>query len=219
MKHVKILKILSRIIASFLLLSCILLQACSKDDDPVNQAGLTFKVIGTELVDPCGEKVILKGVNKMSVFDEQDLYGRTYFPEIAKTNSNCVRIVWQATYSNGSPALLNQLDSLIKNCIKHKMIPMVEMHDATCNWDALDNVVNYWTKTEVVQVVQRYEHALLVNIANEAGDDGVTEQQFLTDYKAAITKLRNAGIRTPLIIDAKGCGKDLDVLVPTSSAI
>ena len=144
---------------------------------------------------------------------------RTYFPEIAKTNSNSVRIVWQATYSNGSPALLNQLDSLIKNCIKHKMIPMVEMHDATCKWDALDNVVNYWTKPEVVQVVQRYEHALLVNIANEAGDDGVTEQQFFTDYKAAITKLRNAGIRTPLIIDAKGCGKDLDVLVPTSSAL
>ena len=71
----------------------------------------------------------------------------------------------------------------------------------------------------MIEIVQRYEHALLVNIANEAGDDKVTEAQFLAGYQSAITQLRNAGIRTPLIIDAKGCGKDLDVLVPTAAAL
>lgn len=217
MKLWKAMKIYCQAMTSFLLLlTCIICYACSENYNP-GSASLTFKVVGTELTDPCGEKIILKGVNKMSVFDELDPYGKNYFPEIAKTNANCVRIVWQAVYSDGSPSILSQLDSLIKNCIKYKMIPMVEMHDATCDWSALDGVVNYWTKSEVVQLVQRYEHALLVNIANEAGDDGVTETEFLTGYKSAITKLRNAGIRTPLFIDAKGCGKDLDVLVPTAA--
>jgi mannan endo-1,4-beta-mannosidase len=191
----------------------------SESDDPAMNTLSTFKVVGTNLTDPCGEVVQLKGVNKMSVFDENDPYGRFYFPEIAKSNSNCVRIVWQATYSNGTPSSFAQLDSLVKNCIKNKMIPMVEMHDATCNWNELTDVVNYWTKPEMLAIVSRYEHALLVNIANEAGDDLVTQQQFLSEYQSAITKLRNAGIRTPLIIDAKGCGKDLDVLVPTASAL
>jgi mannan endo-1,4-beta-mannosidase len=99
------------------------------------------------------------------------------------------------------------------------MIPMVEMHDATCAWDVLDDVVNYWTTPGMVEIVQRYEHALLVNIANEAGDDNVTEAQFLAGYQSAITQMRNAGIRTPLIIDAKGCGKDLDVLVATAATL
>lgn len=202
-----------------LLITIFLVQACDSDENPGSTTGATFKIVGTKLTDPCGETIVLKGVNKMSVFDEDDLYGDLYFPEIAKTNSNCVRIVWQAQYSNGSPSLLNQLDSLIKNCIENKMIPMVEMHDATCNWNELNDVVNYWVQPTVIDIVQRYEHALLVNIANEAGDDGVTQQQFLSGYQSAITALRNAGIRTPLIIDAKGCGKDLDVLVPTAAAL
>ena len=160
-------------------IAVLLVQACGSDSDSSEAGtGLTFKVVGTKLTDPCGETVTLKGVNKMSVFDEQDLYGRNYFPEIAKTNSNCVRIVWQATYSNGAPSLLPQLDSLIKNCIKNKMIPMVEMHDATCDWNVLGAVVNYWIKPEVIQIVQRYEHALLVNIANEAGDAGESEVEY-----------------------------------------
>jgi mannan endo-1,4-beta-mannosidase len=205
-----------RILSSLLLTSMFFMQACSDGDNPSGETTGTFKVVGRDLTDPCGATVLLKGVNKMSVWDEQDVYGSAYFPEIAKTNSNCVRIVWRMTYSNGAPTVLSQLDSLIKNCIKNKMIPMVEMHDATCLWETLNDVVDYWTSPGMVEIIQRYEHTLLVNIANEAGDDNVTEAQFLAGYKSAITQMRNAGIRTPLIIDAKGCGKDLDVLVPTA---
>lgn len=207
-----------RVLSSTLVAILIVLSSCSSDES-VAIPSATFKMSGRNLTDPCGETVLLKGVNKMSVFDEQDPYGRNYFPEIAKTKSNCVRIVWQATYSNGSASNLSQLDSLIKNCIKNKMIPMVEMHDATCNWNGLSAVVNYWIRPDVIAIVQRYQHALLVNIANEAGNDGVTTQQFLTGYQSAITTLRNAGITTPLVIDATVCGKDLDILVPTAAAL
>jgi mannan endo-1,4-beta-mannosidase len=206
----------SGILASLLFASVIFNESCS--EDAVAALLGPFKVVGTNLQDPCGNTVILKGVNKMSVFDEGDPFGKIYFPEIAKTNANCVRIVWQANNDNG-PTNLSQLDSLIKNCMKNQMIPMVEMHDATCDWDALDDVVNYWIKPDVVALVKKYQHALLVNIANEAGDDNVTNAQYLTGYKSAITQMRAAGIVTPLFIDAKGCGKDLESLVPIAAQL
>jgi mannan endo-1,4-beta-mannosidase len=198
---------------------------CGSDDDTGNGGDnnddpkATFYVDGTTLKDPCGDAVILRGVNKMSVFDEADPNGDTYLPEIAKSNSNCVRIVWQATYSNGQAARIAQLETLIQKCMALKMIPMVEMHDATCNLGGLSAVVDYWTQAEMVTLVQKYEHALLVNIANEAGDYAVTTAPFVAAYKTAITRLRDAGIRTPLFIDAPDCGKNLEVLIPAAATL
>jgi mannan endo-1,4-beta-mannosidase len=186
-------------------------------DEPGASDAATFRVEGNHLNDPCGNKVVLKGMNKMSVFDEVDPMGNTYFAEIAKTNANSVRIVWQKTHSNGSIAALSQLETLIQKCIAQKMIPMVEMHDATCDLGQLNAVVDYWTRADVVALVKKYEHALLVNIANEAGDYQVTAAPFLNTYKSAITRLRDAGIRPPLVIDAPDCGKNLDVLLEVAS--
>ena len=95
-----------RFVSSLFLIGVIFLQACSDDDGPPEATTGTFKIVGRNLTDPCGATVLLKGVNKMSVFDEQDIYGTNYFKEIAKTNSNCVRIVWRKTYSNGSPTAI-----------------------------------------------------------------------------------------------------------------
>jgi len=205
-----------------ILICCITLACGSKDDDDSNpspSANATFHVEKNYLIDPCGDKIVLKGVNKMSVFDEGDPFGDQYFPEIAKTNANSVRIVWQTVYNNGSAAPLTQLEKLIQNCMQQKMIPLVEVHDATCDLGQLSKVVDYWTRADVVALVQKYEHALLVNIANEAGDYAVTSEQFLAAYKTAITRMRNAGIRTPLLIDAPDCGKNLDVMAPTTKEL
>lgn len=203
----------------WLLLVAGFLSCSGSDDDAGSSSTGVFTVKGTTLTDPRGEAIVLKGVNKMSVFDEQDPNGTAYFPEIAKTGANTVRIVWQSYYSNGSAANVSQLDALIKNCIDARMIPIVEMHDATCTWDALDGVVNYWLRADMLAVVKKYEHAILVNIANEAGSDEVTEAQYLAAYKQAITKLRSAGIRPTLILDAPTCGKNLDVVVATAAQL
>ncbi|WP_160144154.1 glycoside hydrolase family 5 protein [Chryseolinea soli] len=203
-----------------LVLLVIFLYSCSSDDvttEPTNQTKKTFYVEGTHLFDPCGKQVILKGVNKMSVFDENDPQGAGYFPEIAKSGANSVRIVWQKTNSNGTATSLTTLEAIIKNCMKEKMIPMVEMHEATCNLNGLNDLVNFWSSAPVVALVKKYEHAMLVNIANEAGDYSVTATQFETAYKSAITQLRTAGINTPLIIDAPDCGKNLELVVPIAA--
>jgi mannan endo-1,4-beta-mannosidase len=210
---------LHRVTVALISLATLLSQSCKDDqtiDPPPDIDVITFKVEGKYLKDPCGDKVILKGMNKMSVFDEEDAEGTNYFPEIAKTGANCVRIVWQQTYSNGTSSNLAQLDKLIQNCIDQKMIPIVEMHDATCNLAGVASVVNYWTSAGVLALVKKYEHAMLVNIANEAGDYTVTAEQWIATYKQAITKMRNAGINAPLIIDAPDCGKNLELIVPVA---
>src|SRR5690606_24248087 len=50
-----------------------------------------FYVQGAKLFDRCGEEVVLRGVNKMSVWTDRQ---GNDFSEIAKTGANSVRIVW-----------------------------------------------------------------------------------------------------------------------------
>jgi Carbohydrate binding domain/Cellulase (glycosyl hydrolase family 5)/Divergent InlB B-repeat domain len=164
-----------------------------------------FRVAGRFLYDKCGEKVILRGINKMTVWT--DLNGAS-FPEIAKTGANTVRIVWITTGD------IEKFDSAISKCRQNKMIPMVELHDATGEWSKLSTCVNWWIKPEVVSVIQKHEEYLLINIANECGQT-VTDADFKAGYTDAVTKMRAAGIHVPLIIDAAKYGQDINILQAT----
>jgi hypothetical protein len=164
-----------------------------------------FRVAGRFLYDKCGEKVILRGINKMTVWT--DINGES-FPEIAKTGANSVRIVWVTT------GAIEKFDSAISKCRQNKMIPMVELHDATGEWSKLSACVDWWIKPEVVSVIQKHEEYLLINIANECGQT-VTDEDFKAGYTDAITKMRAAGIHVPLIIDAAKYGQDINILQAT----
>jgi hypothetical protein len=161
-----------------------------------------FKVAGRYLYDRCGEKVILRGVNIMTVWT--DINGAA-FPEIAKTGANCVRIVWITT------GAVDKFDAAIKKCYENHMIPIVELHDATGKWDQLSTCVDWWIKPEVVNVIQKHEEYLLVNIANECGQT-VSDADFKSGYTDAVTRMRTAGIHVPLIIDAAKYGQNIDIL-------
>lgn len=164
-----------------------------------------FRVVGRHLYDRCGEKVILRGVNKMTVWT--DINGES-FPEMAKTGANVVRIVWITT------GAVDKFDAVITKCVENKMIPMVELHDATGEWDKLPAMVDWWTKDEVVSVIQKHEEYLLVNIANECGNT-VSNADFLSGYSTAVTRMREAGIHVPIVIDGAGWGKDINILQAT----
>jgi len=164
-----------------------------------------FKVAGRFLYDKCGEKVILRGVDKMTIWT--DINGAS-FPEIAKTGANCVRIVW------GTDGAVDKFDAVITKCYESHMIPIVELHDATGKWDKLSTCVNWWIKPEVLSVIQKHEEYLLVNIANECGET-VSNADFKAGYTDAVIKMRTAGIHVPLIIDAAKYGQDIDILQAT----
>jgi mannan endo-1,4-beta-mannosidase len=159
-----------------------------------------FRVEGRRLYDRCGEEVVLRGINRMTVV--KDRTGIPSFPEIARTGANTVRIMWMMW----RPAA--EVGEAVGNAVGHGLIPILEMHDATGKWHLLDQVVDYWLQPDMLDVIRRYEQDLIVNIANEAGDHSVTDDQFRDGYRQAIRRMRAAGIRTPLMIDAAGWGRD-----------
>ncbi|HEX2871727.1 MAG TPA: cellulase family glycosylhydrolase [Polyangiaceae bacterium] len=172
----------------------------------------TFQVKGRFLYDRCGEKVLLRGVNEMVVWTANKS-GMPAFTEIAKTGANVVRIVWT---SEGSAA---ELDTAIGNAVAAQLIPMVEHHGATGKLEDVPTVVSYWTQADVVQVLLKHQNYLLLNVANEAGDDKVTADAFESTYKAAISAIRGQGIKVPLIIDAPQWGQDIDRLQASGPAL
>ncbi len=170
-----------------------------------------FRVIGRHLYDKCGERVILRGINNPNIWFHRN--GLPEFTEIEKTGANVIRIVWN------SSGTASQLDAAITNCIGLGMIPMVESHDATGDWSMLDDVVDYWTRADIAEVLIEHEEYLLINIANECGAWGVPEATFTAGYKDAITAFRNAGIHVPLVIDGTDWGKDIDILQSQGPAL
>jgi mannan endo-1,4-beta-mannosidase len=170
-----------------------------------------FQVVGRHLYDRCGERVVLRGANKMIIWTDID--GVPSCGEIAKTGANSVRIVW---LTSGSAA---QLDEAISNCVAEQLIPLVDLHDGTGDWSQLPILVDYWTRPDILAVIGRHQRYLLINIGNEVGDATVTPYEFRAGYETAVERMRAAGIHVPLIIDGTDSGKDIDVLQAEGPAL
>lgn len=170
-----------------------------------------YRVLGRHLYDRCGEKVVLRGVNKMTVWTDTN---GDAFPEIAKTGANAVRIVW-VTDAYATPDLM---DGVIGRAIDNGLIPIIELHDATGDWSELEALVDWWVQPSVVSVVREHEMDLLVNIGNEVGQN-VSDADFQSGYRTAITRMREAGYRTPLVIDASGYGQNINILQSQGPAL
>jgi len=178
-----------------------------------------FFILGRDLYDRRGVKVLLRGVNKMSVFEQpDDSRGQISFGEMKQTGANTVRIVWAIATDQGVTSTAT-LDALITNAKANHLIPMVELHDATGDWGRLDELVNYWTQPAVVSIIKKHQAYLLVNIGNEVGNDTVSQADFVAGYTDAVQRLRAAGIHTPLVIDASDWGKDLGMLNNTAATL
>ncbi|MFW6290535.1 MAG: cellulase family glycosylhydrolase, partial [Mariniphaga sp.] len=134
-----------------------------------------------------------------------DLYGEVNFPEIEKTGANCVRIFWKL---DGWTPPASDLDKVLTNCIKNKMIPVICLWDATGNWDKLQFCVNYWCSPSIAAVLKKHEKNLIVNIANEPGNKAMGDEVFIAGYSDAIQQMRDAGIKAPLMIDADRWGRN-----------
>lgn len=178
---------------------------------PVTLAQMSIN--GRHLYSEAGERVILRGINEM-FWGLGDRTGGTVLPEMAKTGANSVRIGWLSTVGT-----VADLDAAIGKCIQNKMIPMVEIHDATGDFSKLQICLDFWKRSDVISVMNKHKKWVLLNIANEAGNGSVTDDQFKTKYKDAITQLRNAGYTIPLIIDAANWGQNETQIINTWSEI
>ncbi len=159
------------------------------------EAAPGFYVSGSSLKDANGNNFYPRGINNPHIWFDTDAYNA--LAGLASRKTNCIRIVWT---TQGSAARLEQI---IARCEALKMVPMVELHDATGSNDAnlLNNQALYYTRSDVLAVLKRHERSLLINIANEWSNYTKTDYQWKEDYKRPITTLRNAGLTTTLVVD------------------
>lgn len=163
-----------------------------------------FYVDGYKLMDANDNQFIIRGVNNPHIWWDSQSF--TALDAIAWNSFNSVRIVWE---KGGSAS---RLDEIISRCIELEMIPMPELHDGTGsnNVDDLLDMANYWIQNDVKAVIEKYKKHLLLNIANEWGDNNQSEEDWKEAYKQAITLIRNAGIDVTLVIDATKWGQGVN---------
>ncbi len=168
---------------------------------PVSEGG--FKVDGTKLIDAKGNEFVMRGINHAHVWFKDQL--ETALDGIAATGANTVRVVladgdqWEKTTAE-------DLERTIVECNERKMIAVVEVHDG-CGMDKrsyLDNAVSYWI--EMKDVLTKYIDTAILNITNEWIGEWNAEA-WRDGYVEAIPKLREAGIKNTIMVDAAGWGQ------------
>ncbi|MBS2099358.1 cellulase family glycosylhydrolase [Carboxylicivirga linearis] len=166
-----------------------------------------FTVNDGKLLDANGQEFVIRGMNVPHAWFPDQSYEA--LNELTKYNVNCVRIVWES----GKEA--SELEKVVARCVDLQMIPMVELHNATgdSTETKLLEMVDYYTSDQMKNIIIKYEQYLLLNIANEWGDHTMTDEYWRDSYLKAIQKMRDAGYRTTLVIDASGWGQNISPII------
>jgi mannan endo-1,4-beta-mannosidase len=180
----------------------------------------TIRIIGKDIQDACGQKIVMRGVNQMTCYTDwidTPRDGLPMFKEIAKSGSNAVRIVW--TYGEG--LTIAQLDKAVQNAKDNALFPIIEIVDQTGKWsrEAFDTVIKYWTAPDMVSIITKHQKYLIVNFANEMGTGAVTKEQWVEEYSRAVIAMRKSGIKVPIMIDTSNWGQDETFILASGKKI
>lgn len=165
-----------------------------------------FNIVGSQLKDANGNDFIIKGFSIPLAWFIDDINNN--IENIRKnTGANCLRIVVETDTPDSSWQIC------VKRCIENKIIPMVELHDVTCdtNENRLLEMANFWAEKASFFNQKDIARYILINIANEWGNYKIAnsdQKKWLEAYMHAITAIRDAGIKTTIVIDAPNCGQD-----------
>lgn len=222
---------------------CLIFSACSKGSAPQtggqpgggNTDDAYLQVKGPNLTDANGDAVLFRGVNV-------DTYKEGWVDDVnavagavASTKANVVRLAWW-THIAGSPEpqtgttyyTADDLDRAITAFANQGILSIVMLHDLTGKNDPTQFqqiITAFWTDPAVVAVVNKHQHHLVINLANEWGANYNTNQNnysqtdvntFINTYTSAIAAIRNAGIKVPLMIDAYGYGDREEIFTSDS---
>ncbi|WP_339234135.1 cellulase family glycosylhydrolase [Paenibacillus sp. FSL R5-0517] len=161
-----------------------------------------FYVSGSTLKDANGNNFVMRGVNNPHAWFDTQAY--TALTTINNNKANTVRIVWSLS---GSASRLQQI---VDRCKELGLVAMIELHDATGSDDAtkLNQLAQYFTRSDIKPILTNNEKYVLVNIANEWGSANLSDTGWRDAYKTAISTIRNAGIHNTIVVDASGWGQN-----------
>lgn len=191
--------------------------------NPVAPPG-PLKVVGRFLQDANGSDVMMRGVDvpvfKSGYADDLDAVAAA----VATTQANVVRLEWWAVPPAGTTQYATaNLDRALQKYADLGILPIVSLWDLTFQFGHDDKaglnsdgnsqalfaatITAYWTRPDVLAVLVKHQNHIVINLANEWGsstysDATSTAANFIQNYTTAITALRNAGIRAPLMVDA-----------------
>ncbi len=187
-----------------------ILSAYSREFRPAGNTGTGFFVKQGKIYDANGVEFIPMGYNS-TVFwgGKGDCKKDNLQHTIPSTGANAVRLVTVTenqgnTWSWSANASVQR--ELVQLCVDNKIVPMLEMHDATCG-DDIQPVFDYWLSDSMVQLCKDFEKYLIVNIANE--HNFATPEDWRDDYISFIGQLRDKGVNNLIAVDAgKTCGQN-----------
>ena len=164
-----------------------------------------FFTVGAALFSPAGKPFIARGINLQ--YGDNPSEKMPSFGPIAWTNANIVRLQLRDNTTNWE--LEQALDAIVNRGMV--AMPMLWEHYLTCHhntWQLTNAVQNLWVnRWKTVLQKQKYKGKLLINIANEWGENYNNYQDFISAYESVISTLRGAGFKQPLVIDGAHCGQ------------
>uniref|UniRef100_A0AAU1I6Y4 Endoglucanase n=1 Tax=Streptomyces sp. NBC_00180 TaxID=2903632 RepID=A0AAU1I6Y4_9ACTN len=173
---------------------------------PAHAAPPGFRVANGRLLEANGNDFVMRGVN----------HAHTWYPDrvsslahIKAKGANTARVV----LSSGDRWTRNDtadVANVVGQCKQNRLICVLEVHDTTGYGEqsgavTLSRAADYWIAVQSAVLGQ--EDYVIVNIGNEPyGNTNYTA--WTADTKAAVQKLRTAGFRHTLMVDAPNWGQD-----------
>jgi hypothetical protein len=163
-----------------------------------------YQVQGRHLYDPCGENVVIRGVEQVYAADGWLSPNGEFIPEIAKTGANTVRILMEyPPETDFAPMSVAQMENLIKVALANKMIPDVAI--------AGGKSVNVYLDPAIKTMLQKYQDKIILHAQGEGDYDDAN--LWVTNSKNTISQLRAAGYTMPLYILADYGGRQLKTVL------
>jgi mannan endo-1,4-beta-mannosidase len=160
--------------------------------------------MGRFLYDPCGNKVLVRGIEQM--FWSTSWISPSFVDEIAKSGANTTRILPQISSPtpDGKPAMsLAAVESLIKLVIADKMMVDIAV-DGGSNPDI-------YLRDDVKALLLKYERYLVIHAKGESTEG--SENEWVANAKSVVSKLRAAGYKAPLYLLPITYGRNLPVVL------
>ena len=187
--------------------------ACSQESRPDYNTGSGFYVFEGKIYDPDGEEFIPMGYNTSVFWAGNDECKKTNMSKhIPNTGANAVRIITQTQGAFGWNANPESQRDLVERAVNAGVVPMLEMHNATCSEDEFETITSYWTTESMVKICNDFEKYLWVNIANEHNFE--TYEEWRDTYTSVVQDFREKGIKNLIVIDAgKFCGQNPEMFM------
>lgn len=180
-----------------------------------------FSVSGTQLLDGNGEPFVMRGINHPHAwFTDQTPKA---LADIAATGANTVRVVLSNGYRwNRTSA--QEVAEIIRLAREHNLVAVLDVHDTTGFGEEpeaapLSSAVDYWL--EIADTLKGQEDYVLLNIANEPFGNEVDDyygETWISEHRTAIQRLREAGLKHTLIVDAANWGQDWQGIMITHAS-